>query len=232
MADFLTRLIERSRDSVPQEQRVQPLIAPLYAAGLTSARPDNAIDESLIIETEYPRRTPAPLIAESTLVHRSEENISIAPSSQRGESPEIKPARARAEETQNARLNQSSGIEALPRTPESTLPPAQLVNARPGLTDPADQSRRANREPLVIRPRVTRIDESSSTTTTGTANESANQTANRATGDQAAPVIRVTIGRIDVRAVTQAAPPARRATPPAPKLTLEEYLRSRNGGKR
>jgi hypothetical protein len=169
MADFLTRLIERSRDSAPREQRVQPLIAPLYAVGLSSPPPDNAIDETLILEPEYPSRTPAPFIADSTLVHRSEGNISIAPSSQRGESPEIEPAQATAEKTQNTRLNQTPGIEPLPRTPTSTLPPAQLVNARPGLTDPADQSRRANQEPLVFRPRVARVDESSSTTMNGKA---------------------------------------------------------------
>jgi len=46
-----------------------------------------------------------------------------------------------------------------------------------------------------------------------------------------APVIRVTIGRIDVRAVT---PPAPQAAPPAPplRLTLDEYLRQRNGRQR
>ncbi|MEP7343058.1 MAG: hypothetical protein ABI977_35350 [Acidobacteriota bacterium] len=231
MADFLTRLIERSRDSAPQEQRVQPLIAPLYAVGPTSVLPDNPVDEALIIETEYPRPS-VPLIADSTLVRWPTETISIASSSQRGESPEIKTARATAEKTQNTQLNQTPSIEPLPRTPKSTLPPARLVNARPGLTDPADQSRRANQEPLVIRPRVARVDESGSTITKGTVNEAANQSSNKAIGDQAAPVIRVTIGRIDVRAVTQAPPPARRATPPAPKLSLEDYLRSRNGGKR
>jgi len=82
----------------------------------------------------------------------------------------------------------------------------------------ADQSRRANTGPLVIRPqRLERADES-------------NSHANEAKNDDHAPIIRVTIGRVDVRAVTQA-PPARRATPPAPKLSLEEYLRSRGGRK-
>lgn len=232
MADFLTRLIERSRDSVPREQLVQPLIAPLYAAGLGNAPPDNAIDEPLILEPEYPSRTAAPFIVESTPVHRPAENISIAPSSQRHESLEIKPARAEAEEPQNARLNQTSRIEPLPRTPTSTLPPAQLVNARPGLTDPADQSRRANQEPMLIRPRVARADESSLHDRATTNEAAANQTASTANGDQAAPTIRVTIGRIEVRAITQAAPPARRAATPEPKLSLEDYLRSRNGGKR
>jgi hypothetical protein len=42
-------------------------------------------------------------------------------------------------------------------------------------------------------------------------------------------VIRVTIGRIEVRAVTPPLPPVETAAPPAPKLSLDEYLRQHNG---
>lgn len=45
-----------------------------------------------------------------------------------------------------------------------------------------------------------------------------------------APTIQVTIGRIEVRA--ESSPPAHRAAPAAPRLTLDEYLRQRNGGDR
>jgi len=45
--------------------------------------------------------------------------------------------------------------------------------------------------------------------------------------------IHISIGRIEVRAVTQAGqPPVRQAPPPRPKLTLDEYLRQRNKGER
>ncbi len=47
-----------------------------------------------------------------------------------------------------------------------------------------------------------------------------------------APTIRVTIGRIEVRAVMPQAPSLRQRVTPAPKLTLDDYLRSRNGGRR
>ena len=43
------------------------------------------------------------------------------------------------------------------------------------------------------------------------------------------PVIRVTIGRIDVRAVAPPSPPVQTAAPTQPKLSLEEYLRQHNG---
>ena len=43
-------------------------------------------------------------------------------------------------------------------------------------------------------------------------------------------VIRVTIGRIEVRATTPPLPPAPRARPRGPALTLDGYLKKRNGG--
>lgn len=47
-----------------------------------------------------------------------------------------------------------------------------------------------------------------------------------------APLIRVTIGRIDVRAVLPPAQLPRRTASTKPKLTLDEYLKQRNGGRR
>jgi hypothetical protein len=44
------------------------------------------------------------------------------------------------------------------------------------------------------------------------------------------PTIRVTIGRIEVRAVSPPEPPPRRTKQPTPKMSLDDYLRSRNGG--
>lgn len=47
------------------------------------------------------------------------------------------------------------------------------------------------------------------------------------------PVIKVNIGRIEVRAVTQQTPlPPRPKASPRPKLTLDDYLKQRNGGQR
>lgn len=43
-------------------------------------------------------------------------------------------------------------------------------------------------------------------------------------------VIRVTIGRIEVRATTPPLPPAPRKRPQGPTLTLDDYLKQRNGG--
>lgn len=46
------------------------------------------------------------------------------------------------------------------------------------------------------------------------------------------PTIRVTIGRVEVRAVMPPAPQAKPRAMHAPKLSLDDYLRTRNGGKR
>lgn len=50
----------------------------------------------------------------------------------------------------------------------------------------------------------------------------------------ATPTIKVTIGRIDVRAVMQKAEstPVRRVVSPKPKLSLDDYLKQRSGGER
>jgi hypothetical protein len=48
------------------------------------------------------------------------------------------------------------------------------------------------------------------------------------------PAIEITIGRVEVRAVQRPAPPPRPApaAPPAPRLSLEEYLQNQSEGRR
>jgi hypothetical protein len=46
------------------------------------------------------------------------------------------------------------------------------------------------------------------------------------------PIIRVTIGRVEVRAIQSSAPMPKAAKPPLPKLSLQEYLRKRERGSR
>ena len=48
-----------------------------------------------------------------------------------------------------------------------------------------------------------------------------------------APTIKITIGRVDVRAIMPAAPAPRPAPArPSPALSLEDYLKQREGGRR
>ena len=48
----------------------------------------------------------------------------------------------------------------------------------------------------------------------------------------ASPVINVTIGRVEVRAIQSAAPKPKPAKPAPPKLSLDDYLQKRDGGAR
>jgi len=50
--------------------------------------------------------------------------------------------------------------------------------------------------------------------------------------EERSPIIRVTIGRIDVRAVTPPPPIAQAAKPPALKVSLDEFLKQHNGRQR
>lgn len=230
MTDFLTRLIERSRGVAPQGALVQPLIAPLYAAGPYSADMSGEKYEEMTSVTERESHFAsqsqgfASPGAETMLVHRSKENFPITPSSQRREqedkdTAQIKSERAPSNEAQGTWPKQTPGVESLPQatTPKS---PSASVTERPG-TD-AFQYGRAKREPIMIQPQ---------TVSHAGSDSHAAAAVNDASGETTTPVIRVTIGRVDVRAITQSVPPAQRTPAAAPKLSLEEYLRSRSGRK-
>jgi hypothetical protein len=225
MSDFLTRLIQRNLDLAPQggrAQEVEPLIAPLYAGRPYASPPyaatSDVFDEEVISVAEQ-RQASAPRVSEAAPA-----NTAIAALSQRHESrervsPEIKTAPASADDTQSGRLNQPSGSEALFSPPPSTGPGAAATEG--------GRFQHADAEPVIVHPRtVARADESNSRAGIAT-----NRAASEATGETAAPVIRVTIGRVEVRAIMQSAPPARRQSPAAARLSLEDYLRSRSGRK-
>lgn len=230
MEDFLTRLIERSRGIAPQGALIQPLIAPLYAAGPYSADMSGEKYEEMTSVTERKSHFAsqsqgfASPGAETMLVHRPKEDFPITLSSQRREqkdkdTAQIKPERAPANEAQGTRPNQTPGVESLPQatTPKS---PSAPMTERPG-TD-AFQYGRAKRESIMIRPQTVSHAESDSR---------AAAAVDDASGETTEPLIRVTIGRVDVRAITQSVPPARRTPAAVPKLSLEDYLRSRSGRK-
>ncbi|HJZ79460.1 MAG TPA: hypothetical protein VKD91_03920 [Pyrinomonadaceae bacterium] len=234
MADFLTRLIERSRGLAPEGQQVEPLIAPLFAAGPNVAPPNDELyderdeDSASIVETEphssmAQRVDFAPRIAGAAFAEQTEEDISIAPSTRRHFAsrdkniPEIEFARGASDETPIAWFDQNPSIEPLNRATVAKSPQSR-ANERPVLTD---QSQRAVRKPLAPLPRPwAHADDSISR-----AGEAAKK------GETTASIIRVTIGRVDVRAVKAPEAPRRESPAPAPKLSLEEYLSSRSGRK-
>lgn len=111
-------------------------------------------------------------------------------------------------------------VVPVPSTPAPVPNPAPVETRTP---PPAPApSRQAERRPLVLQARLHRAP--------APAPEHSRRSA---PAEPAETVVRVTIGRIEVRAVTeqpQPAAPSRRPSPPA--MTLDDYLRDRSGGGR
>jgi hypothetical protein len=212
MADFLSRLVARSRGTAPV---VRPVVAPLFAGGpqmgvdgLDSAAATDIAAGDRRVRFE-PWRHGEPLTRSASedfdargrnasAERRTLEHEPTAPSSER----EDPPARVDA--------------------PVRTLAPLAQAPAQPaadrvvhGSDDaPALRDSRARAMPAVTLPRRDRARRIA--------------VASAAERDESAPVVQVSIGRIEVRAVTApASPPAKRApSPPDTRLSLEEYLRN------
>jgi hypothetical protein len=84
-------------------------------------------------------------------------------------------------------------------------------------------------EPLVVRPRSMRY--SAPEMEQGAAQGQGRPAESLSRSTVQGSTIRVTIGRIEVRAVMQQPPIPERAATPIPGLSLDDYLRSRDGGK-
>jgi hypothetical protein len=159
------------------------------------------------------------------------------------------PQQLAATELAAARAGQLAlGQPSLPATPSlfsrRTDPTVALPGELSGSAAPAPEQTSASRQPgpiavalsvppppAMLRPPASAIQPRATDQTTGrTAADGLQLDASHPDG--AAPNIRVTIGRIDVRAVIAPAPPSRRAPPAAPKPAqgLEDYLRAGKGG--
>lgn len=227
MADFLTRLVERSYGAASP---VQPLIASIYAPGPMAMA---QVDDEQVTELEAPpddnqtssSRTvdASPSLAlQAKAVSPSPPNRVVA-SRANSESIPVVARRVVTEQEAESRsadatpLQQSPGVPSprrLAETPRRQESPAVGSDAR--TVAEAVSARPTSQPPIVLRPQLR------------TLIEQTEQQGNEIKEDRAAPTIRVTIGRIDVRAVFAPPPPAQRARPPAPALSLDDYLRSRD----
>ena len=218
MSHYLARLVERAVGTVG---RVEPIIAPLFAAAPLSEISEKPLAPARPTSPEVPRATAA------------------TPS--RPATPEVPPATAATpsppslvrQETNSAaifNLAQQNPIELIPEallvTPKQSPAPAvgqqeptAVIAALPKRSAFPAQARR---RPFV---RQSRHEPRSSVSAhfLAPANESTSQP----------PIVRVTIGRIDVRAAPAPAAPTRKTAPlSGPKLTLDAYLNARKEGAR
>jgi hypothetical protein len=205
MSHFLARLVERARGTAP---RVEPLVTPWFS-------PTPIVEIASEVETPPLERSDQ----RSTVEERS---------SSRAVVQQETPA-----EKAEAKVRQSEK-PSLPQQPEKLLVPVEMsaVNStpfvRPSPSDdrpvptlkngmvwrnsftPSRSKRPRPATPLTTRPRSFERD-------LLTPNESSEQP----------PIVRVTIGRIDVRATPPTVPSRKSPARSEPKLTLDAYLKSR-----
>ncbi len=220
MTHFLARLVERARGTAP---RVEPIVAPRFAPAPTTevatefeapasvaSRPDEMAQ----------RNKPAAdkLVRQENKPHRAEE-------SRHGGRAAPEPENLLVPKAILVAPSQTSVVRRL--DPEDVIfPPrsngarpkqsaAQATPTRPGSPPPATTGRREVVAGGVDPGHIERLRISP--------NEPANER----------PIVRVTIGRIDVRAAPAPSAPARKPAPRSePKLTLDAYLKSRQEGAR
>jgi hypothetical protein len=141
------------------------------------------------------------------------------------ERPSVPPSDARDTEQRTSDLDghnldkKKAGPQEKP-APQATFAPEKVINPVPAAPVEYDSG-----AALIVRPeRVT-------------VRERADSPARAATPEttsimQAAPTIKVTIGRIEVRAVQPPATRAQETALPAPRMSLDDYLKSLSGGRR
>lgn len=242
MSDYLDNLV---RKGLNQAEVVQPRLASLFEpspearglmAGLSATDLETAQDEPFSDETLIETRlmSQAPLKGSSE-AHPRVINLNQPPLSATVPQQSVAPAPvpvATEHEPVAARLINSSEQEkqhALERSirgieNEQAALREALQSQRAGETEqaPTPGTRSLTPAITVIRERATSQIEPAAPAPT-----------EQVAAHAAAPTIKITIGRVDVRAVMPAAPATRPAPArPGPSLSLEDYLQQREGGKR
>ena len=241
MADFLYRLAERALRLTPT---VEPWIPPAYNAGWVSPGlpPRDSIEEQSEATILAPPGAADAPSDRGSLMPREVRPFDVADTSA---SLDPKPDAATAKRA--ATPSPGTPAEAVRREPVSTrFTNARVVHAWP--PDPARSERTAGPVPpsapptpvTVVPPEFAlahppAIEPKIPPLVIPSADRPARPRASESRGVQReaqAPIVRVTIGRVDVRAVTTPAPRPERAPVPTPRLTLTEYLERRERGGR
>lgn len=225
MSHFLARLVERARGTVV---RVEPIVAPRFA-------PTPIVEIASEVETPRPERgDQQPTV----------EEISSLRAVVQQEAPTKKAEPKTLPESDNSSHAAPSRFTlahkaSLPQRPEKLLVPVEM-NAMDSMafvrpSPSADQSVPTVKNGTVTRnsfaiSRSKRPQPATPPTTTSRIFERDLLTPNGRS--EQPPIVRVTIGRIDVRATPPAVPSRKPSARSEPKLTLDAYLKSRKEGAR
>ena len=227
MSDFLTRLAQRTLGTTV----VQPRLPPMFTVDGDTSRPPPAHDwepeQSSNQSRDQPRRHTRQIVEAAAepsrassvkvgtvLVQQGPETDSRSrPATTRDELPARDPTSAAVESrssnmaTIDTATDAESAAAATP-TPVTRISQVQVVPR----SEPSSASGSAAPSPAMPA-RVVRAGDP----------EPSREV------DSPGPVVRVTIGRVEIRAIHPPASPPRRAPAPlGPRLTLEEYLRQRS----
>jgi hypothetical protein len=218
MSDYLTRLIQRSLGIAPQ---IEPLIPPIHAPSSLT------LSETLETSSAF----------ESSSAGRIETSEEVTPRRIAADTKPLEPAFSRAEsqasrtssplrETQpafpieeNQRPNPiESPIIAVSRQSSSALRPEPVDITAASPNPPASKGKTQ----IVVQPELVGRMKPAATPTVSLVQRSPKEP----------PAIHVTIGRVEVRAVMPRVAEPKPAPPSPPKVSLEEYLKQRNGALR
>jgi hypothetical protein len=253
MTDFLTRLAERTLGLAPI---AQPLIPSRFATGqapvgsyaFTTTMDEMSMEENIdAVETES-RLNTMPTFSIKVSPTRTDPLVQprATPLQDVGE-------RGQAISTQDAGVQKRAGVlpSVAPAGP-SEYPLSHLPQRENTWLKPSQEGNPANQEPLQLKVASSiRRDVDNELSPTGQRpllaadiqhqkislsqphlTKPGQETAERAP----VPEVRVTIGRIDVRAISPSSPGPTSASPtsarPRPALSLDDYLKQQRGGKR
>lgn len=248
MADFLARLAERS---IAPSPAVKPVIAPLFAQGPQFASAISAENDHISPEPALRRDQPPISNRELTAV----ETLSYTPQDRLASTvPDItvRPSadsRNSLQEPAGQREHDENGVSTVPITS-----PRQIVSGHRGTDSPSETSLRpatkVNASPPSMQGKSTvnaqpirneshpPPDPPAAPLVTPSINQRKQweqvSLSTLPSVEFSPPPIRITIGRVEVRALFPAAPAIAPTVQPRSHqpLSLEEYLRQRNGGQR
>jgi len=228
MKHFLARLVERARGTA---RRIEPIIASRFA-------PPPPSDIAIENESRETQSEPRPAPAEAKLVRKTQSE------------PRPVPAEAKLVPKPDAAIRSESVSTPAETTDvpieivrETLLVPEFQEQVPPLVVRQTDSQR--NAQPTQINAIALEKNEATKPKTPRASRATPRRAQSRAflsktvlaslpdePRDQA-PIVRVTIGRIDVRAAPAPPPPPRKAAGPAPPvLTLDAYLKERKEGRR
>jgi hypothetical protein len=211
MPDFLTRLAERTLGFA---EAVQPRIAPLFGSGADLAA-EEPVEESAADVLAPQREEPTPLVeqAHPRVVSESMPAAAIGVNELPAEEPRQAPSVQAAARIPGGAARDAVSVPAARQDepplllPRRAAPESVAHLATPAAAMPPDVNTPVESRSLRGHPREEK--------------------------NVGPPTVRVTIGRVEVRAVFPA-PEVRRPTPatPRPGLTLDDYLKQRREGTR